>query len=106
MDRSYFDRINSEPLNTYLSDMISYCVKKMITDFDGNRFRSGFMLYDKYSRKDVCRILNWDKNEESTMYGYRIKYNTCPVFVTYHKNDDITGSTKYEDTFINPNCFS
>ena len=40
------------------------------------------------------------------MYGYRIKYNTCPVFVTYHKNDDIAGSTKYEDSFINQNCFS
>ena len=106
MDRGHFDRLNSEPLNTYLSDMISYCAKKMIADFDSSRFRGGFMLYDKYSRKDVCRILNWDKNEESTMYGYRIKYNTCPVFVTYHKNDDIAGSTKYEDSFINPNCFS
>ena len=45
--------------------MISYCAKKMIADFDSSRFHSGFMLYGKYSRKDVCRILNWDKIEES-----------------------------------------
>ena len=106
MDESYFNRLNSEPINTYLSDMISYCAKKMMMSFDCDRFRKGFILYEKYSRKDVCRILNWDKNEESTMYGYRIKYNTCPVFVTYHKNDDISDSTKYEDAFINPNYFS
>ncbi len=106
MNKVYFDRINADPLDTYLTDMISYCTKKMMAGFNKDRFRDGFMLYEKYSRKDVCRILGWDKNEESTMYGYRIKYNTCPVFVTYHKNDDISGSTKYEDSFINPNCFS
>lgn len=106
MNKVYFDRINAGPLDTYLTDMISYCTKKMMAGFDKDRFRNGFMLYEKYSRKDVCRILGWDKNEESTMYGYRIKYNTCPIFVTYHKNDDISGSTKYEDSFINPNCFS
>ena len=32
------------------------------------------------------------KNPQCT--ANRIKYNTCPVFVTYHKNDDIAGSTK------------
>jgi hypothetical protein len=49
--------------------------------------------------------LNWDKNEESTMYGYSIKYNTCPIFVNYHKEENIAASTKFEDKFINNSHF-
>lgn len=66
----------------------------------------GLVLYQKYSRKDVCRILNWEKDDSSTVYGYRIKYNTCPIFVTYEKKDDISETTKYEDQFIEPQLFS
>jgi hypothetical protein len=40
------------------------------------------------------------------MYGYRIKYNTCPIFVTYEKEENITNSTKYEDRFMNDRVFS
>ncbi len=28
-----------------------------------------FTLYKKYSRKDICRLLNWDRNEEGTLNG-------------------------------------
>lgn len=53
----------------------------------------------RYSRKDVCRILNWPGNYESTMYGYKadIATATCPIFVTYHKSDDIDEAVKYRD---------
>jgi superfamily II DNA or RNA helicase len=63
-------------------------------------------LYEKYSRKDVCRLLNWPHDDSSTMYGYRVKHNTCPIFVTYEKNEDISESTKYEDQFVNKEVFS
>ena len=64
------------------------------------------VLYQKYSRRDVCRILNWEKDDSSTIYGYRIKYGTCPIFVTYEKKDDISETTKYEDQFVDPQVFS
>ena len=57
----------------------------------------GLSLYQKYSRKDICRLLNWEKDESSTVYGYKIKYDTCPIFVTYHKKEDIAKSTMYDD---------
>lgn len=76
-------------------------------DFYSNRIdNTNLVLYQKYSRKDVCRLLNWSKDESSTMYGYRIKYNTCPIFVTYKKQDDISKSTMYEDMFINEQNFN
>lgn len=34
--------------------------------------KSQFTLYQKYSRKDVCRLLNWQKDVSAPMYGYRV----------------------------------
>ncbi|MGF7013572.1 DUF3427 domain-containing protein [Ornithinibacillus bavariensis] len=59
-------------------------------------------LYEKYSRKDACKLLNWDSDESSTMYGYKPKHDTCPIFVTYHKDDEVESSVDYGDEFINP----
>lgn len=57
----------------------------------------------KYSRKDVCRLLNWESNQQGTMYGYKVDRfsGTCPIFVTYHKQDDVSASTMYGDSFVN-----
>lgn len=57
----------------------------------------------RYSRKDACRLLNWDSNEQSTIYGYKVDFasNSCPIFITYHKGDEVAASTRYEDEFIN-----
>ena len=71
-----------------------------------NESGSSFVLYQKYSRKEVLRLLNWPKDESSVVYGYRIKYNTCPIFVTYHKSENISETTKYQDEFIDHYTFS
>lgn len=57
-------------------------------------------LYAKYTRKDACRLLNWASDESSTMYGYKTKHNTCPIFITYHKNDEVEASVAYGDEFL------
>ncbi len=63
-------------------------------------------LYNKYTRKDVCKLLHWDKDESSTIYGYKIKHNTCPIFVTYKKKIDVAASIDYRDEFIDQDWFS
>lgn len=50
--------------------------------------------------------LNWDKDESSTVYGYKIKHNTCPILVTYNKHADISCTIQYEDAFVNRYRFS
>lgn len=57
----------------------------------------------RYSRKDVCRLLNWKSNQQSTIYGYKVDFdsNSCPIFVTYHKGSEVSESTQYEDEFLN-----
>lgn len=70
-----------------------------------------FKYYEKYSRDDVVRLLNFKSNDSSTIYGYRTKTDIndnlyCPIFVTYHKKETISKSIQYEDEFINNRQFS
>ena len=102
---AFKNKLNNSQFREELQNLVEYGLmryKDMYTNHDENNL----VLYEKYSRKDVCRLMNWDKDESSTMYGYRIKHNTCPIFVTYEKKDDISESTKYEDQFIDGQTFS
>ena len=65
-------------------------------------FVDSLQVGERYTRKDVCRLLNWQRNEQATMYGYKVdrESHTCPIFVTYHKADDVSESTRYGDEFI------
>ncbi|WGN88613.1 DEAD/DEAH box helicase [Ligilactobacillus faecis] len=42
-----------------------------------------FTLYQKYTRKDVCRLLDWRKDISAPLYGYRVVADVCPIFITY-----------------------
>ncbi len=64
-----------------------------------------FTLYKKYSRKDICRLLNWPSNEEGTLNGGRMKDGNCPIFVNYHKNEDDYESALYMDEFLSSEVF-
>ena len=66
------------------------------------------VLYQKYTRREVCRLLNWDKDESATIYGYKVHKNTrtCPLFVTYHKDrENIDPSIDYHDKFLSRDIF-
>ncbi len=73
---------------------------------------SKFVLYEKYSRRDISLLSNTGKDKSSTMYGmYRIG-DDCFVFVTYHKGltDDETkayldGKPDYSDRFEDSSIF-
>lgn len=64
----------------------------------------GFEVGQRYSRKDACRLLNWASNQQSTVYGYKLDSTTmtCPIFITYHKGDEISSSVLYDEGFIDP----
>ncbi|MBF0787362.1 MULTISPECIES: DUF3427 domain-containing protein [unclassified Streptococcus] len=63
-----------------------------------------FTLGQKYSRREVLKLLNVKHDEPPlNIGGYKIdkETNTCPIFVTYHKSEDISDTIKYEDEFFN-----
>lgn len=83
------------------------CGISVFRDRYSENYDGKFTPFERYSRVDVCRLLNWEKEgESSTVYGYRVKRGTCPIFVTYRKSSDISKSTQYEDRFIDKSTFS
>lgn len=98
--------LENEEFLAYFKDALDYAEYSFMETYDKKTYFGGLKLYENYSRKDVCRILNWEKDESATIFGYRVKYDTCPMFVTYNKQDDISVSTKYEDRFISRSMFS
>lgn len=101
---SFSEFLKNPIFKTYLLDSIEYSIRTFDRLFDKNKFFDGFILYRKYSRKDVFRILNWDKNPlAQNVGGYIInkEKTNCPIFVNYHKDENISDTTKYEDGFIN-----
>ena len=90
----------------FLQDVLNYATRKFDSIFNLNLFQNGFVIGAKYSRKDVCRILNWEKDISSTVYGYRTQNKQTPCFVTYRKSEGISLGTQYNDHFINPQTFA
>ena len=90
----------------FLLDSIDYSINTFDNNYKKEYFKNGLILFNKYSRKDVCRLLNWDKDLSSTVYGYRTNDNITPCFVTYHKSHEIEDSINYNDYFINPSVFA
>lgn len=102
----YSKLLESELYRKYLSDTLSYGLKRASINGDESYVDHNLVLYRKYSRKDVCKLLNWKKNiTAQTIGGYFIQEQnseiTCPIFITYKKSSDISESINYEDYFIN-----
>lgn len=71
-----------------------------------------FVLYEKYSRRDVSFLMDCGKDLSSTMYGMKKINDDVFIFVTYHKEkteDDgkeyIDGKPDYADVFEDNQIF-
>lgn len=67
-------------------------------------WRSELQQGQRYSRKDVCRLLGWESNQKNSMFGYRVDYasNGCPIFITYHQSDHVVARNRYDDRLLDP----
>lgn len=93
-----------------LLDLLEYSIKRTTLKPNEIIVNDNLVLYRKYSRKDICKLLNWKSDCSSTIYGYKTETSyseyTCPIFVTYKKNESISDTTKYDDVFIDNSRFS
>ena len=109
LGQTLLEYIENDLFKEYLNDSIEYSIFSFNDKYNIENFINGFQRYKKYSRKDVFRILNWKENPVAqNVGGYMVSKNkeNCPIFVNYHKEDDISDTTKYEDHFINQHQFS
>jgi hypothetical protein len=64
-----------------------------------------FVLYEKYSRRDVSLVMNCGKDISSTMYGMKRIGDDVFIFITYHKAEAgeeleyVEGKPDYADAF-------
>src|SRR5699024_6872510 len=77
-----------------LTDVIN-CGLRLNRDYDN---KQQFTLYQRYDHKDVCRLLNWEKDLSAPMYGYWVGEQECPIFITYHKDKMVANSRNYQNT--------
>lgn len=98
--------LNNPIFKRFLLDSTFYSIHAFDNSYKEEYYKNGLILYNKYSRKDVCRLLNWEKDISSTVYGYRTQGGATPCFVTYHKSDAIDSTIKYNDHFINQSIFA
>ena len=59
--------------------------------------KSTFVLYEKYSRRDVSFLMDCGKDLSSTMYGMKKINDDVFIFVTYHKEESKENDKKYID---------
>lgn len=105
---SFSKLLNNKPFKDFLLDSTRYSISQFDSSFKLEDWNYGFVLYKKYSRKDVFRILNTPENPVAqNVGGYLVSSDNtyCPIFVNYHKEEHISESTKYVDEFVNRNEF-
>lgn len=98
--------LSNETFKEFLLDSVKYSIYTFNNNFTRDYYKDGLLLFNKYSRKDVCRLLNWENDTSSTIYGYRTRDEITPCFVTYHKSDNIEDTIKYNDYFVSPSVFA
>jgi len=99
--------LKEEAFHEFLLDSSLYSQNVFQNKLAKGEICDGFILHEKYSRRDVLRLLNWDKNRNATtLGGYRMSPDgtNCPIWVTYHKHE-VEDSINYADEFLSPSRF-
>lgn len=100
---SFAAQLKNKVFAKLLLELLDYGIYRYKKNVDRNKYKdTDFVLYQKYSKGDVCRLLNWDKNINPQSIGgyfYDRQTRTLPIYVTYRKDDDIADTQKYKDRF-------
>jgi hypothetical protein len=100
---SFANMLKNDDFYNILKELVDFGISRYERDYSNCYGNSDFVLYQKYTYEDVCRLLNWEQNEVPlNIGGYKFdkKTKTFPVFINYDKSDDISDTTKYEDHFV------
>lgn len=106
VSKSFREMLKNENFYNILNELIDFGISRYRRNFSMKYQDTDFVLYQKYTYEDACRLLNWERNEVPLNIGgykYDKKTKTFPVFINYDKQDNISDTTKYEDHFISNN---
>ncbi|WP_156286370.1 DEAD/DEAH box helicase [Oceanivirga salmonicida] len=84
-----------------VSELLDFGIKRYKIKYSKRYKNTNLCINEQYSREDVCKLLNWNKNingQNIGGYKYDELTKTMPVFINYHKSEE---DIDYEDKFIN-----
>ena len=101
--KAFLDMLSNDEFYNIFIELVEFGISRYKRDYRHTYEQTDFVLYQKHTYEDVCRLLNWSQNEVPlNIGGYKFdkKTKTFPVFINYDKSDDISDTTKYEDHFV------
>lgn len=104
--KSYTERLAHIQFCIQVEDIIKVGIARYKDKyFPGRIVDSPFVLYEKYSRRDVSLLMNCGKDLSSIMYGMKRIEDDVFIFITYHKEESqdeknyVDGKPDYADAF-------
>lgn len=105
--KGFAERLKHMEFNKQVENIIEVGLKRYKEKYHVGRIEeSPFVLYEKYSRRDVSLLMNCGKDLSSTMYGMKRIGDDVFIFVTYHKEESVddkksyvNGKSDYADAF-------
>ena len=99
-------RLQNAEFLRQVDDIVEVGLKRYADKYEaGVTEKTPFVIYEKYSRRDVSLLMNFGKDLSSTMYGMKRIGDDTFIFVTYHKEEStddknyIDGKPDYADAF-------
>lgn len=103
---SYEERLSHTQFRAQVEDIIKVGMSRYQEKyFRGRDLNNPFVLYEKYSRRDVSLLMNCGKDLSSIMYGMKRIKDDVFIFITYHKEESqneknyVDGKPDYADAF-------
>lgn len=94
---SYANCLLDNEFNTQVKDIINVGLARYRDKYaHGKVEQTPFVLYEKYSRRDVSLLMNCGKDMSSTMYGMSRIGDDVFIFITYHKEEAEEGKNYAE----------
>ncbi|WP_368645554.1 DEAD/DEAH box helicase [Alkalibacterium putridalgicola] len=99
---SLSDDLKKVLLNDYLKLLLTDVIETGLLNTEEFETDKPLTLYQKYKRKDVLRLLNWEKQMNAQIVGgYIAKDGEFVIFVTLEKGETFAGALMaYEDELL------